>query len=62
MLPDAPNPPPQRKAALGGRLPEKAGSQFPPETSHDLKKTLPPDLAAALEGLRRAMEIADNAN
>jgi hypothetical protein len=29
------------------------------ETNHNLKKTLPPDLAAALDGLRRAMDGAD---
>jgi hypothetical protein len=37
----------------------EADARFRHETNHDLKNTLPPDLAAALEGLRRAIEGTD---
>jgi hypothetical protein len=39
-----------------GEIPHQdAESKLRPETSSELKNTLPPDLAAALEGLRRAI-------
>jgi hypothetical protein len=39
----------------------EADTRFRHETNHDLKNTLPPDLSAALEGLRRAIEGRDSA-
>ena len=44
-----------------GQSSEQAGSKFQAETSHTVKNTLPPELAAALERLGHAIDGTDRA-